>query len=428
MRPDGQASVSVHLIRADARALPLGSNTVDLVITSPPYYKVRSYQDGGEHYAGQLGDERTPTEFVNALITATAEMVRVLKPTGSIWINLGDKYSTYAGNRSSGRSSLQGSTDRSRPVVERLHGLDGGGEVRAKSLMGIPWRYAIRCIDDLGLILRQEIIWSKPNGMPESVKDRARRSHEQWFHFTREPRYFAAVDGIREPHVRNWTPGANGGRNNWDRGDHLNVGLTESAPHPFGGLPGSVWTVPTQPLTVPAGLGVDHYAAFPMEWPRRIIKGWSPSGICTGCGEARRPIVNRQTNAEAWSDLPLKPGDIPRLQARPRTADHEADAQASGLSRPGWRKKPPGPATITGESCACPDSNAPTRPAIVLDPFGGTGTTALVADVLGRHGISNDMSGDYCRIARWRTTDPGQRASAMQVERPAGPLQAESLF
>jgi hypothetical protein len=83
-------------------------------------------------------------------------------------------------------------------------------------------------------------------------------------------------------------------------------------------------------------------------------------------------------------------------------------------------------ATITGYACACPEPTAPTRPAVVLDPFGGTGTTALVASVLGRHGISVDMSADYCRLAQWRTTDPGQRAAAMQVEKPA-PVHREQL-
>lgn len=104
--------------------------------------------------------------------------------------------------------------------------------------------------------------------------------------------------------------------------------------NPLGKLPGSVWTIPTQPLRVPDHLGVDHFAAFPMEWPRRIIRGWSP---------------------------------------------------ADGT---------------------------------VLDPFGGTGTTALVARAWGRHGISVDMSADYCRLAEWRVNDPGELARAMQVEKP----------
>ena len=73
---------------------------------------------------------------------------------------------------------------------------------------------------------------------------------------------------------------------------------------------------------------------------------------------------------------------------------------------------------ITGYACACPDTTAPTTPAVVLDPFGGTGTTALVASVLGRHGITVDMSADYCRLAAWRTSDPGQRAKAARVDKP----------
>lgn len=86
--------MSATILRADALALPIADASVDLVVTSPPYFGLRSYQDGGEHYAGQLGSEPTPAEFVDALIAATREMVRVLKPSGSIWVNLGDKMSS----------------------------------------------------------------------------------------------------------------------------------------------------------------------------------------------------------------------------------------------------------------------------------------------------------------------------------------------
>lgn len=334
--------MSVSLIHADARALPIADKTVDLVVTSPPYYALRSYEDGGVHYEGQIGEEPTPQEYVASLLAVTRECVRVLKPTGSLWVNLGDKYATYAGNRSGGRSSLQGATDRARPVVPRKNGLDVGGAVRSKSLMGIPWRYAIACIDDLNLVLRAEVIWSKPNGMPESVTDRVRRSHEQWFHFTLESQYFSSVDDIREPHLH-------GGKGaTWEdrkaagqamRHGDTGGGASRGAPGPkagneLGKLPDSVWHIATDGLSVPDELGTDHYAAFPMEFPRRIIQGWSPED------------------------------------------------------------------------------------GIVLDPFGGTGTTALLADVLGRHGVSSDKSFDYCRIAEWRTADPGQRARAAQVAKP----------
>lgn len=330
--------MSVTILRANALALPLADSSVDLVVTSPPYFGLRSYQDGGKHYEGQIGSEATPTEFVDALIAATREMVRVLKPSGSIWVNLGDKYATGAtpGPQSANTTMTGGAHKGVSNVVARK--LTEG--VRTKSLIGIPWRYAIRCIDELGLILRAEVIWSKPNGLPESVTDRVRRSHETWFHFTKEPRYFSAVDEIREPHVGGQSglaatfkrehasrPNAMPGTSSQHRTERDDC----DAAHPLGKLPGSVWTIATEPLRVPDHLGIDHFAAFPTEWPRRIISGWSPEG------------------------------------------------------------------------------------GTVLDPFGGTGTTALVADVLGRHGISVDMSADYCRLAQWRTSDPRQRAKAARI-------------
>ena len=389
---------SVQILRGNALALALADESVDLIVTSPPYFGLRSYQDGGEHYAGQIGDEPTPAEFVDALIAATAEMVRVLKPSGSIWVNLGDKYAGSNGQPGgSGSSTLVGTTSHTRGMAASKKPATGAP---TKSLIGIPWRYAIRCIDDLGLILRAEVIWSKPNGLPESVTDRVRRSHEQWFHFTREPRYFSAVDEIRE---RYDAPNARRTLGNVDpgRGDHGNPTKRMDAAqtmNPLGKLPGSVWTIPTEPLHVPESLGIDHFAAFPTEWPRRIIQGWSPSGICTECGEGRRPVSEV---AE------MRPRESLQMQQRHRTASSGGVGKV-GLGIPAAERE----RTITGEACACPEPTAPTRPAVVLDPFGGTGTTALVAKALGRHGISNDMSADYCRLAGWRTTDPKQLAKA----------------
>src|SRR5690606_10615886 len=148
---------------------------------------------------------------------------RVVKPTGSIWVNLGDK---YAGSGMGGNTSLANSEDYKEQRARGYHpcqsaASDGStdtassvttsavagsasrrgprrnlGGVREKSLLGLPWRDAIRCIDELGLILRAEVIWSKPNGLPESVTDRVRRSHETWFHFTLNPRYYSAVDEV----------------------------------------------------------------------------------------------------------------------------------------------------------------------------------------------------------------------------------------
>jgi hypothetical protein len=292
--------------------------------------------------------------------------------------------------------------------------------------MGLPWRYALGCVDDLGLILRAEIVWAKPNGLPESVTDRVRRSHEQVFHFTRQPRYFAAVDEVREAHDPDSFRPSKRGRNGLGAGGVLgrDINLPRSstgpyeAPNPLGKLPGSVWEIPSQPLTVPAALGVDHFAAFPCELPRRIILGWSPSGICTACGEGRRPVVDvRKTYAP-------RPGLVTAL-TRAHGADGREGARSASI------------ATIIGYACDCTpfhwqeDDTArwkvyhfdrwtppPTRPSVVVDPFGGTGTTALVAAVHGRTGISVDRSADYCRLASWRVSDPAERARALGVPKP----------
>lgn len=426
------------VIRGDARELPLPDGSVDLVVTSPPYYGLRDYRDGDASLAGQVGAEATPQLYVAALLDATREWARVIKPGGSMFVNLGDKYSGGAGGGAdlvqAGHSS--GGSNPHRVATRPVAGY------RPKSLLGLPWRYALGCTDDLGLILRAEIIWAKPNGLPESVQDRVRRSHEQVFHLVKTPRYYSAVDEIREAHAypkdirgASWRRSANGATDHHARSD----------PCALGKLPGSVWDIASQPLTVPAHLGVDHFAAFPMELPRRIIAGWSPPGICTTCGEGRRPVpaavsldMNRPQARRAHQlaeqagltehhlDALLSVGisDTGRGAATQAGTGNnspevyalagEARAVLGGYSREYLLRRP----TRFDYACACQDTTAPARAAVVLDPFGGTGTTALLAHVLGRTGISVDRSADYCRLARWRTTDPGERARAMQVPKP----------
>jgi DNA methylase len=379
--------------------------------------------------------------------------VRVLKPTGSLFVELGDKYSDRGHGPNRGNGTGRG------PQGALLSQTRGPLE---KSLLGLPWRYALACMDQtlphvradyldsliadildgtidhdtarqrlaefdaspkskgLGLILRRDIIWSKPNGLPESVTDRCRSSHEYVFHLVKQPRYYAAVDEIREAHARTWAaPGGSGNRGtSLAEGRLKNGTLATCDPNPLGKLPGSVWDIPSQPLTVPDWLGVDHFAAYPCALVRPIILGWSPPGICTACGEGRRPV------AHVGKTFAPRPGLVTAL-----TNAHGADGREGA--------RPSSLATITGYACACTpfhwqeDDSArwkvyhfgrwtppSTRPAVVVDPFGGTGTTALVASMYGRLGLSFDLSADYCRLARWRTTDPAQRAAAMQVPKP----------
>ncbi len=392
--------MTAHVIRGDADRLPLPDNSVDLIVTSPPYFGLRSYTDGGQHYAGQVGDEQTPTEYLDRLIACTAEWMRVLKPSGSIFCNLGDKYSG-AQQQNSGKQSSEDSAAYRRRTDPKRTGIPN------KSLMGLPWRYALRCVDDLGLILRAEIVWSKSNGLPESVTDRVRRSHEQVFHFTLQPRYYSAVDEVREAHELKVRPIVS---QPLSERDPARVRQPGNAPwkddpfgsNPLGKLPGSVWSIPTSPLTVPDHLGVQHFAAFPPELVRRIVLGWSPRGVCAVCGEGRRPV--------AVTD----PGRHERVTPR---YDPAGVARHGG---PGSTLGSRGPtAVFTGYACACPDTTAPTTPGRVLDPFGGTGTSSLVASCYGRTGISVDLSQDYSRLARWRTKDPGERARVLDQPKPA---------
>jgi len=412
----GLGWIAHMIIRANALHLPLRDATVDLIITSPPYFALRSYRDGGEHYGGQVGSEETPAAFVDALLAATAEMVRVLKPTGSIFVNLGDKYAGSGGNNQSGLGDprlMKGTIEATQAAVAtgvrngpRRYNQNSGG-IPAKSLMGLPWRYAIGCIDQLGLILRAEVIWSKPNGLPESVTDRVRRSHEQWFHMVKSPRYFSAVDEVREAHIY---PNDVRGES-WRR---LNVAATDhrshSDPNPLGKLPGSVWTIATEPLIVPDAVkehyGLpDHFAAFPQEWPRRIILGWSPSGVCVACGEGRRPVIEY---GEDYAKL-RGPGTDWNRDRRTNGATYDGNGD-----RRSTEGRPTADRQITGYACACPEPTADTTPAVVLDPFGGTGTVALVARALGRTGLTFDLSSDYCRLARWRIHHSGHGAKTEQ--------------
>jgi DNA modification methylase len=390
----------ITLWQHDARRVSeiIEPESVDLLICSPPYFALRSYTDGGEHYDGQMGSEATPREFVDNLIAATADWVKVLKPTGSIWVNLGDKFSGSGGNNNSNlgeRATLRGPSAYNQAS-------DG---IPAKSLMGLPWRYANRVVDELGLILRECIIWQKPNGLPESATDRCRVSHEYLFHFTRQGRYFAALDEIREEYAD--PVDFRAGKGNGSKAGVVGVFPGDSRPYnggipgtrpersSLGKLPGSVWSIPSEPLVVPDHLGVDHFAAFPSELPRRIILAFSPKAYCTVCDEPRRAVVEKEA--------------IQRAQRSDDSVAYAEDGHAAGRSgfTADVRWMGENVATITGYACACPTNDAPTRPSVVLDPFIGTGTTAAVAKALGRNAIGVDLSRDYLRLAEWRVNDPG---------------------
>lgn len=352
------------IIRGDARNLPLPDGSVDLILTSPPYFGPK-----WKHDRNPGGGERQPRGYRDDLPVSAPKQ----------W------------------------------------------GIPNKSLTGLPWRYAIGCIDQLGLILRSEIIWSKPNGLPESVTDRVRRSHEQVFHFTKQQRYYSAVDEIREPHTMKPQRRPNGRpeditprpipRQAWSMAARDEPSADGN---PLGKLPSSVWNIATAPLKPPDSLGIDHFAAYPPELCRRIVLGWSPREICTECGEGRTP-VSEYTGEEGrhpggkkreekrtyagLSDASLKYREItgykcactPRTSHRGKRGDWKIGREEMSEHRSDdWHQ--PGNAVPRrpggfGTKVSPPEMPeweyhldqwipAPTRPGIVLDPFGGTGTTA----------------------------------------------------
>lgn len=448
----GQAIV----IRGDAARLPLDDESVDLIVTSPPYFALRAYRDGDEKYDGQVGSEATPQAFLESLWAVTAEMKRVARPAASIFVNLGDKMAGSGGHNNAELARAKGGGgmypagmvegflrdaprgyNRSREFHD-LHECPSCGhewrsrwEVPEQSLMGLPWAYARGCVQRVGLLLRAELVWSKPNHMPESVDDRVARAHEQFFHFTLRSDYYAAIDEIREDHKGVDNAGSSRGPSGQNRGTatgERDETVGNFARDKRGKLPGSVRVVTTEGLNVPQyvleELGIPkHFAPFPQAWPHWLILGWSPRHVCLECGQGRVPVLHAENEARRARVVGYACPCCPHT-------DHEGTGERSGRShaaaldsgqyvsndfggrladRPvvsGWREwhldrwTPP-----------------PSRPAVVLDPFGGSGTTAMVARQLGRIGISVDMSADYCRLAEWRIFESGHWRKTSARER-----------
>ena len=230
----------------------------------------------------EIGAEKSPAEYVAALVAVMAEVRRVLADDGTLWLSLGDSYSGGGGGGGGKHATIGGFTSNrnSRDHYERV----GLGP---KNLLGIPWRVAFALQDD-GWILRNDIIWAKPNGMPESVTDRLSTKHEHLFLLTKSRRYWFDLDPIREqvttvrPDALLWSRDEQGvpGQKPQHRpgragGSNLKVtGHRHAAQNDRGRNPGDVWTIPTQPFTEA------HFAAFPVEIPRRAIAaGCKPGGV-----------------------------------------------------------------------------------------------------------------------------------------------------
>ena len=274
---------SVTLYLGDAlevlRELP--DRSVDCCVTSPPYFGLRDY--GVE---GQYGLESLPAEYVETMRALFAEVRRVLADDGTLWLNIGDSYSAKSGVSSATNGLAKWSKTNARGGGHKSARAAGGvvhgsGDRPAKNLLGIPWRTAFALQDD-GWILRNDIIWAKPNAMPESVTDRLSTRHEHMFMFSKRARYWFDLDPIREPLA--YAPGpdmpilatdpityAPGVRGQTGRGT---TGKRRTFTDNGGRNPGDVWAIPTQPF------GEAHFAVMPQALASRAIQaGCKPGGV-----------------------------------------------------------------------------------------------------------------------------------------------------
>lgn len=243
--------------------------SIDCVITSPPYYQLRDYG-----WDGQWGLEPTYQEYLDKLIELMKELKRVLKPTGTMWINLGDSYSTLSGGtRGLLRNEKQFGSISHKAVLGQGFNQIKPKEYPKKSLMLIPHRFAIRCIDELGLILRNDIIWAKRNGMPESVTDRFSKKHEFIFFFVKNEKYYFDLASIGDKYLHIKSGIIVGGNKYREMlGNRSTNGYNKGYKNP--GDVSDFWDIPTKPNKE------KHYATYNSQLiDKPIIAGCPEGGI-----------------------------------------------------------------------------------------------------------------------------------------------------
>lgn len=319
------------------RTLP--DQSAHTCITSPPYFGLRDYA-----VEGQIGMEPTPDEFVQALVTVFREARRVLRDDGTLWLNLGDSYCSTAPGTTNA-PQRKGSKSNSEQWASARPKTPPG--LKPKDLIGIPWRVAFALQAD-GWYLRQDIIWHKPNPMPESVRDRCTKAHEYLFLLSKSPRYYFDREAIAEP----------------------------LAPSSATRLNQATWDQQTGSDRVP---GKDN-------------------GNMKAVGGSRRNSFARGTKYSAG-------GHGQKGQHRPDREDVVYDQvrnKRSVWSVPTVGYKGAHFATFPPDLIRpCVLAGAP-RGGLVLDPFGGAGTTALVAMQEGRRSIICELNPAYAELAQAR--------------------------
>jgi len=385
---------SIVLYHGDCREVlkTLPDASVHCCVTSPPYFGLRDYG-----HDGQIGLEQTPEDYVAELVSVFREVRRVLRDDGTLWLNLGDSYvgamSQHRESGSFGESScISKKTQGGIPQtgrVERNRAMREGG-LKPKDLVGIPWRVAFALQAD-GWYLRQDIIWHKPNPMPESVTDRCTKAHEYIFLLSKSARYYYDAEAVKEAALSDEQPRLRpNGMSVVDgklAGRQPNCGVAATRNRR------SVWTVATKPFSG------SHFATFPPDLIQPcILAGTSERGCCPKCGKPWERVVEREREFTRPIDDDPKYAEDFKTTARTK----------SGLvGRPivtksettGWR---PG-CECNEMGCGSTDDPAyyPYNPipCTVLDPFNGACTTGYVAKQLGKKYIGIDLNKEYLDLS-----------------------------
>lgn len=358
----------------------LSDESVQCCVTSPPYWGLRDYG-----VAGQIGLEATPDLFISRMVAVFQEVRRVMRADGILWLNLGDTYSTGAGK-------------------DNYH-------LKPKDLVGIPWRVALALQAD-GWWLRQDIIWRKPSPMPSSVRDRCTTAHEYIFMLTKSKRYYFDAVAIAEPCSEN-THSRGHGLNPKTEQAGYQTKQNESFAKATNGFvstrnPRSVWTIGHG-----GGFSGAHFATFPLTLPERCIKASvSEAGCCSECGTpyeritekvrvATRPGQSTKVNVPSGWDTTK--GSHGTIHKNGRSEPEYRDAAECGNRDPGRHVTE---TKTVGWQPICECSPSVATKSIVLDPFMGSGTTALAAMNLGCRFVGCELNPEYLVHIRKRLKQP----------------------
>lgn len=386
----------IKVINADVmdglRSLP--DESVHCVVTSPPYWNLRDYGN-----PGQIGLEATPQEFIDKMVAVFQEVRRVLRSDGIAWVNMGDTYA--ASGRGGGGGSFQ-NDDVGKKIGKSNHRRKAVIGYKPKDLIGMPWRLALALQDD-GWWLRSDIIWHKPNPMPESCTDRPTKAHEYIFLLTKASKYYYDGDAIREGRtegsLKRWNDSDDRQRppvgKKYENPDNM---VKPSEPFDQRNLgpnrnKRTVWTMPT------ASYPGAHYATFPPALPETCIKaGTSEKGCCPECGNPLKRLFDVKQIELQKTNNPDKQQDITNWdrEKSPRTVKE--------ITTTGWEW-----------TCNCDRYDANPNPCVVLDPFNGHGTTGMVAARLGRDYIGIEINSHDCEASRDRIKNDNPLFNQVEV-------------